>query len=79
MRFTVELRYQSGSSTIVETDAESAEGALDEVRDPARPLIGIRVTSPGDEQLRTPEEPRRAQAPQKHRSPALHRPSRRHP
>ena len=74
MEFTVELRYQSGSSTVL-----TADQALNNVRDPNRPLIGIHVTAPSDEHLQAPEEPRRSATTfNTRRAPAQHRPSRRH-
>jgi hypothetical protein len=79
MEFTVELRYQSGSSTVLSIQARTADQALESVRDPRRPLIGIHITAPADEHLQAPEEPRRSDKPVKHRRlPAQHRPSRRH-
>ena len=54
MEFTVELRYQSGSSTVLSTEAGTADQALNNVRDPNRPLIGIHVTAPSDQHLQAP-------------------------
>jgi hypothetical protein len=77
MEFTVELRYQSGSSTVLSTEAETADEALQNARDPRRPLIGIHITAPADEHLQTPVEPRRAVTFDPRRAPVQHRPSRR--
>ena len=77
MEFTVELRYQSGSSTVLSTEAGTADQALNNVRDPNRPLIGIHVTAPSDQHLQAPEEPRRSATTfNTRRAPAQHRPSR---
>jgi len=79
MEFTVELRYQSGSSTVLSTEAGTADQALNNVRDPRRPLIGIHITAPTDEHLQAPKEPpRSATTFNPRRAPAQHRPSRRH-
>jgi hypothetical protein len=77
MEFTVELRYQSGSSTVLSTEAETADEALQSVRDPRRPLVGIHITSPAEEVVEAPREPRPAMAFNSRRIPAQHRPSRR--
>ena len=50
MVFTVELRYGTGSSTILSTEAETADQALNQVRDPRRDLVSIRVSSPAMEE-----------------------------
>jgi hypothetical protein len=78
MEFTVELRYQSGSSTVLSTEAETADEALQNVRDPRRPLVGIHITAPAEEIVEAPREPRRAMTFNTRRIPAQHRPSRRH-
>src|ERR671931_330431 len=79
MEFTVELRYQSGSSTVLSIQARTADQALESVRDPPRPLTESPTPPPADEHLQAPEEPRRSDKPVKHRRlPAQHRPSRRH-
>jgi hypothetical protein len=77
MEFTVELRYQSGSSTVLSTQADTADQALDNVRDPRRPLIGIHITAPADKHLQAPEEPRGSATFSQRRVPVQHRPSRR--
>ena len=77
MEITVELRYQSGSSTVLSTEAETADEALQNARDPRRPLIGIHITAPADEHLQAPAEPRRAVTFDPRRAPVQHRPSRR--
>ena len=78
MEFTVELRYQSGSSTVLSTEAATADEALNDVRDLRRPLIGIHITAPADEHLHAPDEPQRSEKTVNHRRlPARHRPSRR--
>jgi hypothetical protein len=46
MEFTVELRYETGSQTVVSIDADSADEAVTNVRDQRRVLVGIHVTSP---------------------------------
>jgi hypothetical protein len=77
MEFTVELRYRSGSSTVMSTEAETADEALQNVRDARRPLVGIHITAPGmNGGEDAPREPR-AQAPTFRRAPVQHRPSRR--
>lgn len=48
MEFTVELRYQSGSQTVLSIDAGSADEALAEVRDRRRVLVGIHITAPSE-------------------------------
>jgi hypothetical protein len=78
MNFTVELRYQSGSSTVLSTEAETADQALQDVRDPRRPLVGIHITAPGSELTEAPEERRYGAPRSTHRVPVRHRPSRRH-
>jgi hypothetical protein len=80
MEFTVELRYQSGSQTVLSIDAESADEALAEVRDERRRLVGIHITAPG-QSGNEPEaryEPARGGTPTYRHVPAQHRPSRRH-
>jgi hypothetical protein len=71
------LRYQSGSSTVLSTEADTADEALQNVRDQRRPLVGIHITTPSlggedapPEQRRTTFTARRVQV--------QHRPSRRH-
>ena len=80
MEFTVELRYQSGSQTVLSIDAESADEALAEVRDERRTLVGINITAPSqrgsDAEAR--HEPTRGNAPTYRHVPVQHRPSRRH-
>jgi hypothetical protein len=79
MVFTVELRYTTGGSTTLSTEAATADQALDLVRDPRRELVGIRISAeqPGD----GPGEPSPAygerERPGYRRAPAHHRPSRR--
>ncbi|HET7172224.1 MAG TPA: hypothetical protein VFI18_11345 [Gaiellales bacterium] len=77
MEFTVELRYRSGSSTVMSTEADTADEALANVRDERRPLIGIHITTPGVNGEDAPREPRGAGAPTFRRAPVQHRPSRR--
>ena len=77
MEFTVELRYGSGSSTVLSTEADTADQALQNVRDPRRPLVGIHITSATTEAEETPQEPRRAATFTSRRVPVQHRPSRR--
>lgn len=76
MNFTVELRYRSGSSTVVSTEAETADEALQNVRDERRPLVGIHITAPGMNGGDAPREPR-GSAPTFRRAQVQHRPSRR--
>ena len=76
MEFTVELRYRSGSSTVMSTEADTADEALAIVRDERRPLIGIHITAPGLNGEDAPREPRAA-VPTFRRAPVQHRPSRR--
>jgi hypothetical protein len=76
MNFTVELRYRSGSSTVMSTEAETADEALANVRDERRPLVGIHITAPGLGGEDAPREPREA-TPTFRRAPVQHRPSRR--
>ncbi|HEX2376279.1 MAG TPA: hypothetical protein VHI30_01885 [Gaiellales bacterium] len=76
MEFTVELRYRSGSSTVMSTEAETADEALQNVRDEHRPLVGIHITAPGMNGEDAPREPR-GQAPTYRRAQVQHRPSRR--
>jgi hypothetical protein len=76
MEFTVELRYRSGSSTVMSTEADTADQALQIVRDDRRPLVGIHITAPGLNGEDAPREPRTS-APTFRRAPVQHRPSRR--
>ncbi len=80
MEFTVELRYQSGSQTVLSIDAESADEALAEARDERRRLVGIHITAPSERQrdAETRSEPARGNAPTYRHTPVQHRPSRRH-
>jgi hypothetical protein len=78
MEFTVELRYRSGSSTVLSLEADTADQALEDARDPRRPLVGIHITAPATEDAEAFQEPRRATAFTPRRIPAQHRPSRRH-
>jgi hypothetical protein len=79
MEFTVELRYQSGSQTVLSIDAESADEALAETRDARRRLVGIHITAPrergSDAEART--EPARRDTPTYRHTPVQHRKSRR--
>ena len=80
MEFTVELRYQSGSQTVLSIDADSADEALDEVRDQRRLLVGVHITAPGETAKHNHEpsyEQGRGSAPVHRRVPVPHRPSRR--
>jgi hypothetical protein len=77
MEFTVELRYQSGSSTVLSTEAETADEALQNTRDPRRPLVGIHITAPTTESADAYREPLRPATFNSRRVPAQHRPSRR--
>jgi hypothetical protein len=79
MVFTVELRYQTGASTILSTEAETADQALELVRDPRRDLVGIRISSQAMQDARGEPAPRSEDRdrPQFRRTPAHHRPSRR--
>jgi hypothetical protein len=76
MEFTVELRYRSGSSTVMSTEADTADEALQNVRDERRPLVGIHITAPGMNGEDAAREPR-GQAPTFRRAQVQHRPSRR--
>jgi hypothetical protein len=77
MEFTIELRYQGGSSTVLSVEADSADQALEDVRDQRRLLVGIHITGPGqDGQDATAESGRRTTFTQR-RVPVRHRPSRR--
>jgi len=80
MEFTVELRYQSGSQTVLSIDADSADEALEEVRDQRRQLVGIHITAPSQQPAEADyrSEPTRGPANNHRRVPAQHRPSRRH-
>ena len=77
MEFTVELRYQSGSSTVLSTEAETADEALQNVRDQHRPLVGIHITSPSLAGEDVPPEPRQRTTFTSRRVQVQHRPSRR--
>jgi hypothetical protein len=79
MVFTVELRYETGSSTILSTEAATADEALDQVRDPRRALISIRVSGPPTQEPQSASEPRGSdrREPGFRRTPAHHRRSRR--
>ena len=79
MEFTVELRYASGSSTVLSTEADTADQALNNVRDPRRPLVGIHITAPAVEAQNAPDERHRPTTrTSARRVPVQHRPSRRH-
>jgi hypothetical protein len=80
MEFTVELRYQSGSQTVLSIDADSADQALEEVRDQRRLLVGIQITAPSELRNEVDErrEPSRGPNHIHRRVPVQHRPSRRH-
>ena len=79
MNFTVQLRYQSGSQTVLSVDADSADEALAEARDERRVLVGIHISAPSqtrhDVDSRR-DEPREAASTYR-RIPAQHRRSRR--
>ena len=77
MEFTVELRYESGSSTVLSTEAETADQALHNARDPRRPLVGIHITAPAVEAQEAPDDRHRPTTRSVHRYPVQHRPSRR--
>jgi len=77
MEFTVELRYSGGSSTVLSTEADTADEALQNVRDQRRPLVGIHITTPSLPEADTPSEPRRSTTFAARRVPVQHRPSRR--
>lgn len=80
MEFTVELRYESGSQTVLSIEAESADQALEEARDKRRVLVGIHITAPSvnrNDAERRRDEPREEAAPVFRRIPAQHRRSRR--
>jgi hypothetical protein len=76
MEFTVELRYSSGSSTVMSTEADTADEALHNVRDERRPLVGIHITAPNLNGEDAPREPRES-TPAFRRAQVQHRPSRR--
>jgi hypothetical protein len=80
MEFTVELRYHSGSQTVLSIEADSADEALEEVRDQRRLLVGIHITAPSElpDDAEYRSEPSRGPANNHRRVPAQHRPSRRH-
>jgi hypothetical protein len=79
MVFTVELRYQTGSSTTLSTEAATADQALDQVRDPSRALLSIRVSAPSTHDAQAGPEPRGTERRQPgfRRTPPHHRRSRR--
>jgi hypothetical protein len=77
MEFTVELRYESGSSTVLSTEAETADEALQNVRDQQRPLVGIHITSPSMATEDVQPEPRQRTTFTARRVQVQHRPSRR--
>lgn len=79
MEFTVQLRYQGGSQTVLSIDAESADEALAEVRDQRRRLVGIHVTAPSESRsdAESRDQPSRGAAPTYRHVPVQHRPSRR--
>jgi hypothetical protein len=77
MEFTVELRYRSGSSTVLSTEADTADEALQNVRDPRRPLVGIHITAPAANDGEVAAEPHRSPTYTSRRVPVRHRPSRR--
>lgn len=77
MEFTVELRYQSGSSTVLSVDAASADAALEDVRDQRRLLVGIHITGPRQDEREPPVESGRRPNDNHRRVPVQHRPSRR--
>jgi hypothetical protein len=77
MEFTVELRYQSGSSTVLSTEADTADEALQNVRDQRRPLVGIHITTPSLAGEDAPTEPRQHATFAARRVQVQHRPSRR--
>ena len=77
MEYTVELRYESGSSTVLSIDAESADAALAEARDARRLLVGIHITAPELRGEDAPMEASRRTAFPSRRIPVQHRPSRR--
>jgi hypothetical protein len=79
MEFTVELRYESGSQTVLSIDADSADEALEEVRDQRRQLVGIHITAPSQQRDEADyrREPAHGPANIHRRVPAQHRPSRR--
>jgi hypothetical protein len=80
MEFTVELRYETGSQTVVSIQADSADEALADVRDERRVLVGIHITSPSRDAAasydRQPEQ-RNGTASEYRRTPVHHRRSRR--
>jgi hypothetical protein len=76
MEFTVELRYEGGSSTVLSVDADSADDALQGSRDHRRRLVGIHIGAAHQD----PEpvvEARRPPSYTSRRVPVQHRPSRR--
>jgi hypothetical protein len=77
MEFTVELRYQGGSSTVLSIEADSADEALAEVRDQRRLLVGIHITAPSLDEGEAVVESRRPMTFTSRRVPVQHRPSRR--
>lgn len=79
MVFTVELRYHTGASTILSTEADTADQALELARDPRRELVAIRISPPAAGGQRDAGEPRQDQRerPGYRRQPVHHRRSRR--
>jgi hypothetical protein len=78
VEFTVQLRYKSGSQTVLSIDAESADDALQQVRDQRRLLVGINITAPSQQDGDADEanvDRRVTFTPR--RIPVAHRPSRR--
>jgi hypothetical protein len=78
VEFTVQLRYKSGSQTVLSIDAESADEALEQVRDQRRLLVGINITAPSQRDADAEEaETNRRVTFTPRRIPVAHRPSRR--
>ncbi|HUZ83207.1 MAG TPA: hypothetical protein VMU66_00825 [Gaiellales bacterium] len=77
MVFTVELQYESGSSTILSTEAATADEALNHVRDPRRGLIAIHVSTEAAELPEPPRSEERYTTTTFRRVPPHHRHSRR--
>ncbi len=80
MEFTVQLRYQSGSQTVLSIEADSADEALESVRDQRRVLVDIHITAPSETPKNDTEggyDANRRAAPVHRRVPVQHRPSRR--
>jgi hypothetical protein len=80
MEFTVELRYQTGASTILSTEASTADQALERSRDHKRDLVSIRISAQATEDARVEAAPRSDEGERAgyRRIPAHHRRSRRH-